>query len=459
MGIAFARLYESTQPVFGAQYMIEHAAPKDHPLESIVRRISPSNPESENEPRMEQTNKAPEPFSPTLSPSSIKAPALLIDRKLKVVWQNKAAGTELWHLTAGRSRISAGMDIFDLLLDPEFQSKVTNWRQWTAFFVQHAIGLASIEYVKEQVAKRDEREHEVLQSMLDEPALSYSRDVFSGRLRQVHANGMIASYWVVATDFTEGRLLVFDNASSAAAETGMARAAEIEQRLETVRQHPQPVQMPIHILAARLNNSETLQTEMLSEEYSRLLQRLWHSAIEIIENFGGIFGPHTNSGLLGFFVPVAHAEYNPMHVIECALELKTKMVELGREWKIRKGWLHELELNIGIHSADELLGTVRSSLGDGLATFGRTLRIATRLSDLSPQGQIWVTKELINRLAPKAMKNLRFGVFRTDNNRQVFVSRCFSRIRDLSTLPPLKDDLDAELGAVAVTQLFDRQRQ
>jgi adenylate cyclase len=440
--------------------MIEYATPQGHPLESIVRKFSPSTSEADSELGTESPSTRPsESTVPTLSPQTIKAPALLIDRQLRLVWQNQAARTDLWHLTSGRARASLGIEIFDLLLDPGFQSKVNNWRQWAVFFIQHAIGLASMEFVKELIAKRDEREHEVLQSMLNEPGLSYSRDVFSGRLRQVHANGMIASYWVVATDFAEGRLLVFDSASAAAAETGMARAAEIEQRLEAVRQHPQPVQMPIHILAARLNNSDTLQTEMISEEYSRLLQRLWHSAIEIIENYGGIFGPHTNSGLLGFFVPVGQAEHNPMHVIECALELKTKMAELGREWKIRKGWLHELELNIGIHSADELLGTVRSSLGDGLATFGRTLRIAICLSDLSNQGQIWVTKELINRLPPKSMNNLRFGVFRTDNNRQVFVSRCFSRIRDLSNLLPLKSELDIELGAVAVTQLFDRQRQ
>jgi hypothetical protein len=56
------------------------------------------------------------------------------------------------------------------------------------------------------------------------------------------------------------------------------------------------------------------------------------------------------------------------------------------------------------------------------------------------------------------MNNLRFGVFRTDNNRQVFVSRCFSRIRDLSGVSTSKEDAIGELGAVAVTQLFDRQR-
>jgi class 3 adenylate cyclase len=101
---------------------------------------------------------------------------------------------------------------------------------------------------------------------------------------------------------------------------------------------------------------------------------------------------------------------------------------------------------------------MRSSLGDALTTFGKTLRIASCLSDLSNQGQIWTTKELINRLPVKSMNNLRFGVFRTDNNRQVFVSRCFSRIRDLSGVSTSKEDAIGELGAVAVTQLFDRQR-
>ncbi len=441
--------------------MIEHATPKGHPLENIVRKFSPPGNDSEFESaaRETQTSRTPEPALPTLSPQSIKSPALLIDRQLKLVWQNQAARKELWHLPPGQGRAGTATDIFDLLLDPAFQSKVNNWRQWAAFFVQHALGMAPLEFVREQIAKRDDREREVLQSMLNEPTLSYARDVFSGRLRQVHSSGLIASYWVVATDFSEGRLLVFDSATAAAAETGMARAADIEQRIEAVRQHSQPVQMPVHILAAQLNYADTLQTEMISEEYSRLLQRIWQSGIEIIENYGGIFGPYTNSGLLGYFVPVGQSEHSPMHVIECALELKSRMLELGREWKIRKGWLHAIELNIGIHSTEDLLGTVRSSLGDGLTTFGSTLRVATCLSGLSNQGQIWVTKELINRLPLKDMTNLRFGVFRTDNNRQVFVSRCFSRIRDLNNVPPLGGEMDAELGAVAVTQLFDSQRQ
>ncbi len=437
--------------------MIEHAASKGHPLDTIVRKFSPpvNGPEAESaekEPTMGSSLP-----SPTLTPHSIKSPALLLDRQLRIVWQNQAARTELWHLAPGRG-LAGGFDLFDLLLDPAFQSKVSNWRQWTTFFIQHALGIAPIDYVRERIAKRDQREHEMLQSLLNEPGISFSRDVFSGRLRQVQSSGLIAAFNVTATDFSEGRLMVFDSAS-AAAETGMARAAEIEQRLEMVRQQPQPIQLPIHIIAARLDKADTLQTEMLSEEYSRLLQRIWNSAIEIIENSGGIFGPHTDSGILGYFIPVAQAEHSPLKVIECALELKAKMAELSREWKIRKGWLHEVELNIGIHSTEDLLGTVRSSLGDSLATFGSTLRIAACLSELSSQGQIWVTKELINRLPPKSMSNLRFGVFRNDNNRQVFISRCFSRIRDLSNGPQIKNEVGAELGAVAVTQLFDRQRQ
>jgi hypothetical protein len=64
---------------------------------------------------------------------------------------------------------------------------------------------------------------------------------------------------------------------------------------------------------------------------------------------------------------------------------------------------------------------------------------------------------MIHRVPESELKSLRFGIFRSDSHRQMFVARCFSRIRDLAAAESPALHLDEEMGACAVTQVFDRQ--
>jgi class 3 adenylate cyclase len=196
---------------------------------------------------------------------------------------------------------------------------------------------------------------------------------------------------------------------------------------------------------------------MLADEYRRLIKRLWQRSVETIEKHGGIVGQDSDNGLVGYFLPSTEKFDTPICVIECALELKAQMVELGREWKIRKGWFHDLKLTIGIHSEEEYLGLLRSSVGDSLALFGRSLKIASYLAQMGTQDQIWTTKSLINKLPADKLKQLRFGIFRQDKHRQVFISRCFSKISDLRGVSKHLIELSqfSEVDAVVVTQIFD----
>jgi adenylate cyclase len=239
--------------------------------------------------------------------------------------------------------------------------------------------------------------------------------------------------------------------------TDPATAAALEQRIEMVRQHPHPVKMDFHVLAARLHNADTLRAEILDEEFGRLMIRLLKIAIGTLEQHGALVYQRAACGLLAFFLPADAAGDNPIHVIQCALDLKTRMRELGREWKIRKRWLHNIELNIGISAGHEYLTMLPTSLGDSLMPLGSARTVAAGLSDMAVKGQIWTTKEVISQVPEHELRHLRFGIFRGEGHQQVFVARCFSRIRDLSGAPVPPFDAGGELGALAVTQIFDRQ--
>jgi class 3 adenylate cyclase len=190
---------------------------------------------------------------------------------------------------------------------------------------------------------------------------------------------------------------------------------------------------------------------MLDEEFSRLLLRTWQISAETVEEYGGIVCQSSATLLLGYFLSTGDVDQNPLNAIQCALELKRKMCDLGREWKIRKSWLHDIELNMGIHAGHEFMASANSALGNHLLALGETVEVANWLSKIASNGQIWTTKAVIQRVPEEELNQLRFGIFRSDGHRQVFIARCFSRIKDLSTIGGAGPLPDTEMAAQSVT--------
>ncbi|RJQ78758.1 MAG: hypothetical protein C4519_11880 [Desulfobacteraceae bacterium] len=434
-----------------------------HPLEAIASkfethegRLHPNTAE-----KILHHQKRAEPLAggapcPVLSPQLIQAPALLIDNELRIVWQNEAAKTQLWR----RPDISEGGNgahLFDWLLNPEFRRTVINWREWSLFFIRQTQPLITQQELQRLIEQRDEAERELLQSLLNDPETGGGINTYPNGVRQIVRDGSAdTNFCVVGTTFDKGRLLVFEKSSPDVAGQTTAKRADLQQRFAGIRQHPGPVKKTFYALAARLNNAETLRAEMLDEDYSRLLHRLWEDAIETMEQNSGIVAQSAGDALMGFFLPADQFEHNPLSAIQCALELKTRMSELGREWKIRKGWLHDIELNIGIDAGTEYLVSLSSALGENLIPSGDAVQVATYLARLALNGQIWTTKALINQVPSNDLKSISFGIFRNDNNRQTFIAKSFLRIRDVLENVNFLLDAKADFGARPVTQIFDR---
>lgn len=442
--------------------MVDQLDPSTHPLKAIADkfdsndRLRPALSGNDPDVRPGESELHHPSGPPPLSAQHIQSPALLLNNEMRILWQNGAAKSRLWYWSKTTDKDSDAPQIFDLLFDPPFQSKIANWRQWAEFFIHTAQSWIAADDLRHIIAARDEEERQVLQTMVSDAVSQPAKYAISRQLRQIHRDGVVTAFAVVGTFFDQGLLLVFEPASGDIPAQTLANAVDLDQRMEMIRRQPNPVKLKFYTLAARLNDAETLRTEMLDEECSRLLQRIWKIAVETVEHFSGIVCQYTGDGLIAFFLPDSDGKSKPMSVIQCALELKTRMAELGREWKIRKGWLHNVELNMGIHAGTEYLFTVRSAVSESLMPMGHTLQLAGCLSSLAVDGQVWTTKELINQVPPDELRHIRFGVFRDDGNRQVFIARCFSRIRDLTGIADIPFDGSGDLGAQAVTQIFDR---
>ncbi len=440
--------------------------PSQHPLDSIIheRRPSPSSEKSavsSNEvEELTEENQPPRsmPAPPALSPNSIKAPALLVDQQLHIVWQNSLAIEKIWHRAGAAINGSATPYLFDLLFDPHFQRQVDNWRRWTAFFIQQAQCMMPEEAFQEQLDQMTDRQKEVVSNMMGSADSSPTQYTFSSRIRQVLSDGRIKTYAIVATDFDKGRLLVFETCLSDDDPGNRHPSYEIEQRIEDLRRHPNPIKRPFSIMAANLNNAAKLNLEMLSDEYCLLINDVCQRSIEIIEQYGGAFNKHLDSGFFAYFLPLDDAEDNDLRAIECCLELKSQIAELSRQWKVRKSWARDIELNIGIHKAYEHVGTLSSYAGEMVASSGSALRIVTTLSRLTQSGQIWATKSLFKEMQANIYKQLRFGVMKPEGQRHPrFIHKCFLAITDIPGFKANTFATGEGLESIAVTQIFDRQ--
>jgi len=306
----------------------------------------------------------------------------------------------------------------------------------------------------------NQRQKDVVSAILARQDAGYGKaNIFSGHLRQVLTNGQIRLFNVTAVDFSEGRLLAFVPVPIEEGPAARLHSYDIERRYEIVRRHPNPINIGFSVLSTHLNNSLTLETELLPEEYCRLVNDLCMRCIDTIERFGGVFLKNSGSGFAAYFLPVdEYDEETSINAIKCALNLRSQMVDLSREWKIRRSWMHEIELNMGIHHENGYVGILTTSLGESLTSFGSALSIATDLSRLSPNGQIWVTKTLINGIPITIQNQLRFGIQRSDSHRHpVFIQSSFANIGDLLENGSLSARSCKEIKDMAVTQIFDLQ--
>ncbi len=426
-----------------------------HPLNAISGQFKSSDAESDRD----NDRQPPEivTTSPSLSLLKLSSPALLIDQALQIVWQNHAACKVLWHIDDPPPAPSQAHSIFDLLFKKGHFEQTDHWREWLLFFLVQAIQLTSVQEVERRIEDLPDNQRRTVQSALGGLGKVVDSPHFTGNAYDALQDGHGAVFNVVVTRFESNALMVFESRPADGAGLSVMTAADAGRRAELAQRFSQAAKSEISVLSAELNDAVTLRTEMLDEEFGHLFLRVWEISAETIEAFGGVVSQSSGTGILGYFLPGDDTENRPLGAIQCALELKRKMSELGREWKIRKGWLHDIELNMGIHTGVEYMAAVPTMLGDHLLALGETLDVAKHLSQIVSGGQIWTTKALIHRVPDKELKSLRFGIFRSDSHRQVFIAKCFSRIRDLATVGSSAPRQDGEMGACAVAQVFDRQ--
>ena len=217
-----------------------------------------------------------------------------------------------------------------------------------------------------------------------------------------------------------------------------------------------PALVSLCVLVADLQDSVKISAELLPGEYFSLINSLWESLAGCFDNFGGIYGKHAGDGMLYYFIKKPGTNY-VMNSIDCALELRRRMKEFSSEWKIKKGWLDDMYLNIGINEGQEFFGTIRSAPTVEFTALGDSINYAGRLSDFARFGKIWTTKNVIIKLTEEELSSLCFGVSRKEADHERFVENSFLRVIDLLDSTRKEGNKFADIATLPITEIVGKK--
>lgn len=393
----------------------------------------------------------------SISLSDLKSPALLIDHRLDIVWQNNGAVEQIWRKLGAAGDGDPKPNLLDLIFSPGFQRRISNFSSYLEFFLNQIKELLSEAELKQRISTLPADRQAGLSSMIERMSGDYGRkDLYGGYLKQVLTNAKQTTFTVVAFNCGEGRLMIFEPQADGAARQGRPARHGVTDRFEQIRSHPNPVKSSYYLLAAQIRQANILRAEMLAEDHWRLINALCQRCLRSVENFGGVFGQHAENGFFAYFLPDQNLEAEALKVIQCALQIKAEAIELGRQWKISKDWPRDLDLNIALHFEKAYLGALPASIGDIVTNFGEGLRVARAIARLTEDGEIWATKPVISRVPAAHIKSLRFGILRTDTQQQKhFLQNGFATVGSLFDLQYRNGSFEDALRLVPITQIFD----
>jgi class 3 adenylate cyclase len=176
----------------------------------------------------------------------------------------------------------------------------------------------------------------------------------------------------------------------------------------------------------------------------------------IFRKYYGTHGKHIGDGMVYYFFPQPDCNYI-FNALMCALEMKSTMRRISKEWQLRKNWMNELYLNTGLNEGHEWLGIFHIETKVEFTVLGDTINHAARLSDFARGGAIWATKSLLGKLPTKERQRVKFGIRRQDaEGREVFVSAFYSRITELAHLNDTKrNEKLNDIAALPVTEIME----
>jgi adenylate cyclase len=384
----------------------------------------------------------------------IHTPAYLMNYQFEIEWINDQAESAIFGKNIRTIRDVEYRNVFRLFLNWEFTNFIKNWEE----FLRYHMIFFKAKQPKEQIAHLytsiSQKEVDYLQKVYDNTDNVVLEKIYQQFITLIEMDKPEERYIAYTTFFREGMFFLYLPADSVPA--GITDyLSNRELLVRELLQKRLPTLVSFSVLVADLQGSVRICAELPPEEYFELINSMWRLLEESFKKFNGIFGKKIGDGVVYYFLKKQDPDYI-VNSINCSLEIREKMGRFSIDWKLRKKWYNDLYLNIGINEGQEYFSTTTpSSTNIEFTALGDTINYASRLSNLARYGSIMTTKNLMNKLDDESKKDLRFGVVKRVNERDVFVEKVFSQVIDLVKDDETRRERFADIAALPVTEILE----
>jgi len=175
----------------------------------------------------------------------------------------------------------------------------------------------------------------------------------------------------------------------------------------------------------------------------------------LLRKYYATCGKHAGDGMVYYFFPQPEHSYQ-FNALCFAQEMRESMRDISRQWRRRKNWLNELQLNIGLEEGEEWFGTYQTATQLEMTVLGKTANRAVRLSEFACNGSIWASKNLLGKLSRPDREKIHHGIHRrAGNGQEIFLPHSYSRISDLIDPDKVKNGKLHDISDLAVTEVLD----
>ena len=427
-------------------------------MAEIASRLTTSAPRSSVTPTTAAVREAvpaalTEAMRPVLTIDDIDHPAYMINYNFQLTWFNEPA-RELILGFDSPPPDSESRNIFQLSIQGFGADSADRCRELFGLYVALGKTRLSKDSMMQVVKNTDGNTIQMVDSLYDAAPKLASQLVVELPCALPDAIDGVVNWKVYGVYFREGILIIHTPVGDA----NQGLTEFITRRAMVVRnllRKQLPVLTPLAVLLADLQGSVRICSELPPDEYFELINEIWSTMAPIFRKYYGTYGKHVGDGMVYYFFPQPDSNYI-FNAVACAHELKQEMRKISKSWQLRKNWLNELYLNIGLHEGTEWLGTFQSSTNVEFAVLGDTINHAARLSDFARHGAIWATKNLVSKLSVGERSRLEFGIGRrVDGNREQFVASSYSQLGSLIDLSSERYEKLREIATLPVTEIRD----
>lgn len=145
------------------------------------------------------------------------------------------------------------------------------------------------------------------------------------------------------------------------------------------------------ILMSDLRGFTAMSEKMNAHDLVTMLNHYLGEMTEIIQKHSGTIIEFIGDGIMAIFGAPAELENSPSKAVAAAVEMQARMDTINR-WNEQNGY-PELEMGIGIHTGDMIVGNIGSEKRTKYGVCGSSVNLCGRIESYTTGGQIIISPE------------------------------------------------------------------